>query len=363
MGNMNTADLCRLISMSFTGSELRALASELGVSGEIDWERGTQSAARDLLRHFERKRNTGVLLAKLAEARPLVEWPQSLPEAPLPPPAEEAPSPPALAPSPPAALSPALPTKPDPYLAPQASPNWPGLAGGHKSKPPIDPKIAAIAGGIFVFVVAVSGLAFWLGRSGSSSDGAKPANSSELTAVSSASAKASPSGRPRVPSWVVSAAIAKGLANVARNCELPVPTGDEAIDESVISRALALCGRQAAQADPGDNSNDNSANSDISQGAGPQGAGQANSNSNTGNTTNTNNTGAKNTKPVAKGANDPKPVAKGSGDACIDRCNAQHSGCKQQCGKEPAESALYQQYQNCSSRCLISLSSCKRSCP
>ncbi len=359
---MNTADLSRLISLSFTGGELRALAAELGAEHEIDWERGTADAARDLLRHFERKDKLNTLLQKLRDARPLVEWPADREQAApafAPPPAASPALPTVEALSPPASSqsvsSPGagpLPAKPDPYL----SPRWPGttdLRAGQEKKR-FDPKIIGAVVGLIVLAAVI---AFFIGRAGSSDSNTKENTSktAALTASAGASAKPPSSARPRVPAWVVSAAIAKGLANVARNCELPINPDDPNIDESVISRALALCGRSAQDDLPPQRpiENQNRANEPQRKDIGEQAIKTAEKP--------IQQTGPK-TQPNSKPKTGETPPAGQNGGGCLSRCGSEHNSCKSQCGKEPTESSLYEQFQSCNSRCLVAFSACKRSC-
>lgn len=367
---MNTADLCRLISISFTGGELRALASELGVSSEIDWERGTASAARDLVRYFERGGTMPVLVAKLSEARPLVEWPEAMPSVAAapppapPPPLVEALSAPAPAPTtlPQKASEAPLPTKPDPYLTPK----WPGTTdprAGEKNKQNtknIDPKNPIIIGAVASIVVVAALIAYFVGRSASSPERGDATNTKstiELAASASASARAqaAASAKARIPSWIVSAAIAKGLANVARNCELPINENAQNIDESVISRALALCGRPNSQEQIPYNPSENTNNTNESQETREKPSAK---------TTKTGEKAIESPKalPRPKSNEAPPPAAGGSGGGCLNGCNTEHNTCKKQCGKEPTESSLYEQFQSCNSRCLVAFSKCKRSC-
>lgn len=366
---MNTADLCRLISISFTGGELRALASELGVSSEIDWERGTASAARDLVRYFERNGTIPALVAKLSEARPLVEWPEATPSVAAappppapPPPLVEALSAPAAAQTlPQKAYEAPLPTKPDPYLTPK----WPGTTDpraekNNKNNKNIDPRNPILIGAIAAVIAMAALIAFFVGRAGSSQDSGDTKNTKstiELAASASASARAqaAASAKARIPSWIVSAAIAKGLANVARNCELPINENAQNIDESVISRALALCGRPNSQEQIPYNPSENTSNTNESQETREKPSAK---------TTKTGEKAIESPKalPKPKSNETPPPAAGGSGGGCLNGCNAEHNTCKKQCGKEPTESSLYEQFQSCNSRCLVAFSKCKRSC-
>ena len=75
----DAVELRRRIAVCFSVSELRQLADSLGVSGTVAWDRGAQEAVRDLVKQFERYYGLEILVAKLREMRPLVEWPEPEP--------------------------------------------------------------------------------------------------------------------------------------------------------------------------------------------------------------------------------------------------------------------------------------------
>jgi len=128
------AELRRCITLSFSAGDLRELAEGLGARGLPGFDRGIQEAAREVVRHFERQGDLPRLVEKLAEARPLMEWPtkakQSVPEK----------TPPPFAPAPEAAIAAAAVTAPDPASA-SASASAPAPAPAPASAPAHRPKI------------------------------------------------------------------------------------------------------------------------------------------------------------------------------------------------------------------------------
>jgi hypothetical protein len=376
----DSADLRRQIAVSFSTPELRQLAETLGVGGSIRWNHGPQEAVRDLVRQFERYYGLGTLVAKLQELRPLVDWPDP---AVLPPPASQlqaaAPAPadpsPALAPiadplvppsatghatpvaplpppTPPIAdlppLSAAAPSAPVSLPAPSAlpasalaasrpAPVWPGTVGSNPEPPRsqgIDARVLVVVAGLTVLAAVI---AYAAGRASNTGQSAQ--------APAQADTAIGPVPVPRRapgPATRAADAVLRGLANVAKSCELP--PGTEANAE-LLARAFERCGPPPPRAPmtidrvpppvidrdpPRDPPSD------------PAPA-----------------------RPKPARANAPSTPADpgGPGSACLSRCNADSRSCYAGCGAEPTQSSQYEGYMHCRSRCMSALSRCRLACP
>jgi hypothetical protein len=386
------AELCRCIVVCFSTGDLRQVAESLGAAEGINWSRGTNEAARDLVRHFERKADLDTLVAKLREVRPLVEWPEpALPQAPAAPPseplanpgalflgapienpgdtavaepianpadipAEAPPSAPAdpIAPPPPPPPAPPAPTITDTsesasrsarVAPPPASASsgfaWPGTVGGGPGADQptasrgIDPKILVIVSGLTLLAALI---AFIAGRSG-----ATPAASSP-DAAGSASPNAAAEGDPQGPAARLADSITRSYANVARACEIPT-RGAPA--EDILLRAFDQCGPQQAPVRPAAEPLPPDPTSPRFGGAGDD-------------------DGAAAQRPAAPRPAAPRagapPVDNGPGSECMRGCDGEHRTCKDRCGKEPTQSTQYAEYQGCLSRCLSAASKCRLGC-
>lgn len=390
---MDPADLSRRIGLCFSAGDLRRLAEGLGVDDAVVWDRGTGPAARDLVRAFERKNNLGALLAKLREVRPLVEWP----EAPAaeggggedvrfaPPPALDGPGhlvgfeaavlsdaasgegisapvdqadsqaipPPIPPPLPPAAtvIDPALVTSsraPLSAAAPlsgrSAGAAWPGTVETPKAEGRgIDPRLLILVPALTLLAAIV---AFFAGRAGNSEPEA-----AALAGTSSPSGTAEAGGAEvsNTPGGRVSEAISRSLSNVARACEIPL-RGPAA--EDILVRAFDQCGPPAA---PPRSIPDPSPPRSIGSDADPQAAGAPGLAA-----------GGAVDRPGPRAPVVPKapdlPVDNGPAAACMNGCQSEHNTCKGRCGKEPAQSSLYEAYQACLGRCLSTASKCRLQC-
>ena len=352
----DVVELRRRIVVCFSMSELRELADALGVGG-VAWDRGPQEAARELVRQCEHYAGLPALLAKLREVRPLMEWPEPMtPEphaAPLLP--EPIPSPtaapltpsafpqaPALSSSPgtlqPGAPPPPVPPIADPFVAPppslrvppspgQPSPIWPGTFVAPAPRSGLDPRLIAAGIGLTALLGAAVVIAFLAGRAtGGDASSAAPAPSST----------APPDGAHRAdgPAAMVTDAIARSLANVARACELPPSVGESV---AVFARVYERCGPQPRE---------------PRAGLAPPGAP-------------TPPPEPTDTEPVTRprkpGRGDAPPAAPGQG--CFGKCNADHGACDAHCGPEPNDSGGYATYQRCLGRCLTESSHCKQKLP
>lgn len=376
------ADLSRRIGVCFSAGDLRRLAEGLGVDDAVTWDRGTGPAARDLVRVFERKNNLEALVAKLREVRPLVEWPE--PEgaeggggAPaFAPPALDGPGHlvgfepaapavsepaaagsdgtsalgdqalplPALQPPAPTVIEPATVTSsraplstaaPHSARAPGAA--WPGMAEAPKTEARgLDPRLLILVPALTLLAAIV---AFFAGRAGTSTP--------EATAPA---ATVSPAGAPEAgevsntPGGRVTEAISRSLANVARACEIPLRGP---VTEDILLRAFDQCGPPVAEprTTPDPSSPQAGGSDPHAPNRGARAGGAA----------------ARPRAPAVPKAPD-LPVDNGPAAACMNNCQSEHNTCKGRCGKEPAQSSLYEAYQACLGRCLSTASKCRLQC-
>jgi hypothetical protein len=336
-------ELRRRMAVCFSGPELRELAESLGVAGQVTWDRGPSEASRDLIKQFEKYYGLGILVAKLRELRPLVEWPEPADPALAVRSPEPAPKTVAAAPL----VAPALdalsageggaPLQ-DPHAPPaSAAPRseiaraWPGTARPTPEQPPapkgIDPRLLLVVAGLTVLAAVI---AYFAGRA-SRPEGAGP------EAAGSASPAAGPQ-KPPGPALRAANAFRRSLDRVVRSCDLP--TGSDR-DASILGLALASCGLQlrapasALTAPPLDPI--------IPSDPRPQ------------------------TRPkTPRTSKDPAQAAipiTSKGDACIAGCETDRRSCNDHCGAEPTESSLYDGYMRCRSRCLSATSHCRLGCP
>jgi hypothetical protein len=368
------ADLSRRIGVCFSAGDLRRLAEGLGVDDAVAWDRGTGPAARDLVRVFERKNNLEALVAKLREVRPLVEWPE--PEgvevgggdAAFAPPALDGPghlvgfepaapadpaaagsegtfaigdqAPPLPAPQPPAAtvLEPATVTSsraPLSTAAPGRAPGaaWPGMAEAPKTEARgLDPRLLILVPALTLLAAIV---AFFAGRAGTSTPAATAPAASGSPATEAGEFSNTPEGR-------VAEAISRSLANVARACEIRGP-----VTEDILLRAFDQCGPPVAEPRTTPDPSPPRADGSDPQAPDPRApAGGA---------------AARPRAPAVPKAPD-LPVDNGPAAACMNNCQSEHNTCKGRCGKEPAQSSLYEAYQACLGRCLSTASKCRLQC-
>lgn len=394
-GGYDAAEIIRGIGVSFTAAQLERLAASMGVSGEVSFGRGVGEAARDLVRHFERKGQLGTLVAKLREAKPLMEWPE-LPEGGE---GAGAADPDArwmgaqgnpvvsvsntsVSQDNPGVLSGSSGSAHiDPFLAKPAgltvtagdeapksggaegaasgsgegSPGarrglgaapssqgytWPGMTGGdaEESAPSrgVDPRIFIVASALMLVAVVI---AFIAGRAGAPS--AAPAGEDAGTPGERGAEQAqAPSG----PAAMVASDIRRALAGVARACEVPV-RGDA--EEDVLLRAYDQCGpRPALPVRP------------LSDPLPPNPDSP---------------TAAKSAEPAAgaRNAGAPRrdaprqaelPVDRSSAAQCMRGCDTTQRTCNSQCGAEPTQGTQYAEYQACLGRCLRDASKCRLAC-
>ncbi|MFS8069287.1 MAG: hypothetical protein ACMG6S_23240, partial [Byssovorax sp.] len=163
-------ELRRRMAVCFSGPELRELAESLGVAGSITWTRGPSESARDLIKQFEKYYGLGILVTKLRELRPLVEWPEPSDPALVSPPVASKPivaAPLALDPQDPGALlqdplAPASSTATPPsQVAPPLPRAWPGTVapapvGATPAPRGIDPRVLILVAGLTVLAALIA---------------------------------------------------------------------------------------------------------------------------------------------------------------------------------------------------------------
>jgi hypothetical protein len=385
----DTVELRRRIAGAFSAGELRALAGSLGVGG-INWDRGVQEAAREVVRQCERYAGLPALISRLREERPYLEWPEPMAAAPAPadlPPVPDAataipptnayeavpalaptpgslgptpgnlgpPAVPALGPTPgsfgsapapplsdpyaPAASAPPRPvpfTMGSPAGAPPPSPaGWPGVVGpaAPAARPGgIDPRIFIAVAGLMVVAAIIAYLA---GRASTAT--------ADAASAPAASASAPPEAAPRSgPAALAAAVLSRSFANLARVCELPPSAGAGAY---VFQQIAERCGpaapppHRASSPPPADTPADPPA---PSANATPP---------------------PRNRRP----GRDPAPAGGGAAPAparggCMGACEAQHAACRAHCGPEPVESSAYDGFARCQGQCLRDASRCRLNC-
>lgn len=399
------AELRRCIALCFSTSELRALAEELGATGLGGYDRGVSEAAREVVRHFERQGALGRLVARLREVKPLMEWPGPVPPAPsyepppappmpplpgtlpgleaaAPPPAVPLPEPvlpdiaPPVPPAPPAATALPLPD-PNPPVAPPrveaapgaaapvpaslirdpyAGPAWPGMTAPQAAKPSrVEGRTLILLGvGIGAVVLLASVAAFLIGRSGSNTTAAAPSGSASATPAA-AKGPARPL-RERGAARMAADNVTRSLANLARECDLPLAPGEEP-GPDLFQLAYQQCGSRPTIGRPpsgpppsfqggGEPPGDDPGAGGAAAPAGPRQQPRAN--------------GAPRAPraPAQPGTKAPAD----DGAACLGKCAGAQRSCNSGCGPEPTLSSKYSQWQGCQSQCLAQASKCRLGC-
>ncbi len=333
-------ELRRRMAVCFSGPELRELAESLGVAGQVGWDRGPSESSRDLIKQFEKYYGLGILVEKLRELRPLVEWPAaadpafSSPAAPAPGIIAEAPL--ASLPIEPADLRASGPPISDPHVPPPRpalAPTWPGTSAPRAAAPAapkgIDPRVLIVVAGLTVLAALI---AYAAGRA------SRPPTAAAEAARSAAPAGSAGPQRAPGPAMRAAAVFRRSLDRVVRSCDLPT-SGDR--DASILGLALASCGlvirtpQSALTAPPLDPI--------IPSDPRPTPRG----------------------KPTRTSKDPAQAVtpATSKGDTCLASCETDRRSCNDHCGAEPTESSLYDGYMRCRSRCLSATSHCRLACP
>ena len=335
-------ELRRRMAVCFSGPELRELAESLGVAGSITWTRGPSESARDLIKQFEKYYGLGILVTKLRELRPLVEWPE--------------PSDPALA-SPPAApktivaaplaldpreagallqdpLAPSSSTaSPQSPIAPPLPRAWPGTtAPAPVAATPaprgIDPRVLIVVAGLTVLAALI---AYAAGRA------SRPPMAAGEAAGSAAPVSSAAPTRPPGPATYAADAFRRSLDRVVRSCDIPTSADRDA---AILGLALSRCGLQlraptsALTAPP--------LEPVILDNPRPP--------------------PPRTKSRPAKAPAPAKDPATAKADACIGACETDRRSCNDHCGPEPLESSLYDGYMRCRSRCMSATAHCRLAC-
>lgn len=328
---VDPAELRRRIVVCFSAAELRELAESLGTAEPIDFDRGVADAARDLVRSFEKGNALPALVARLREVRPLVEWPDLAHD-------RATSVGPADVESEPAAPDAAADPAPPPAAAPPASTPWvpPGHEPQKAEEAPrgVDPRILVAVSGL---TLAAAIVAFVAGRASTPPSGdAGPS----ATAAPGAPARFRPDG----PAGRASLVFERGLANVARACEVPA---DGTPTAELLRGAYEQCGpvkppaRPVVAIPPPRDPIPPTVDPDVADQRLPPPVPPP--------------------QPRPATGGDPDPAAPANA-GCIGGCDGSHKRCKSGCGAEPTESSKYADYQSCLSKCLKEASKCRLTC-
>lgn len=230
----------------------------------------------------------------------------------------------------------------------QAAPVWPGTVSTEATPQAagrgLDPRILIVVSACTLLAAVV---AFIAGRAGAPA--AAPSSATAAPGGEAASARANPDGAAAR----IADAIERSLANVARDCEIPVrgaPT------EDILLRAFNQCG--PAPASP----RRPAGNTMTAPGEGPGAPGEPGRADAQGDRPAANDQPAAGRPRTAAPKTADAPGGTGPDAACMGRCTQEHQSCKGQCGKEPTQSTLYAEYQGCLSRCLMAASKCRLGC-
>ncbi len=349
-------ELRRCITLCFSPTDLRTLAESLGATDLHSWDRGIQEAARDVIRHFEKLGTVDQLVAKLAEARPLMEWPAPLHgstatnPSPFAPP--EPPAPPAITTTTtaPTTETPAKPAEPPaaapvPVIRDPFAPAWPGttVSPSFNEKQRDGRKITLLFGIGFVVVTTVAIGLFLAVRVGKSSE--TPA-STEMHAGRPL--------RPNGPARMAAEAMKRSFESLARGCDLQMEPGAE-VGPWLFAAAYAQCGSRARipfaptdirqnkpiASDPAAAPVNDAPDPIVTPRQTPAG---------------------RDTLPRLPAAPPTKTAPLDTSSGCLDKCAAAKQQCSRACGTEPTSGAQYDRWQSCQTQCLSTASKCRLAC-
>ncbi len=363
-------ELRRCIAVCFSPNDFRSFAENLGVTNLGSWDHGIQDGAREVVRHFERLGTLDQLVAKLAEAKPLMEWPGAVPSAETTATVVETNTPPTtssdtpqLDTAPPAAatvdtaatapLAPVPPVKPfgltipapEPVLRDPFAPAWPGTATpaattnpkgaeGQKSTP----IIAAVA--VLVAFVAIA--IFFVVR---------VSRTPERQAMEIIAGRPL---RPNGPARMAADAMKRSLESLARGCDLEWPRGTD-VDVGLFSAAYTQCGTRPGIAFPPPGLRvDKPRSLDT-----PGDPADSPNDAPTRDTPRQTNPGRDN---AARPVPAPAPAKPVNSDGCIEKCAATKRQCNRACGSEPTSGSQFDRWQGCQTSCLSTASKCQLAC-
>jgi hypothetical protein len=272
-------------------------------------------------------------VARLREARPLLEWPAiATGEGGDPEPADAPAGVPeaatrTVATEPEAATEPTAHSEPGATAEPSATAPWPATEPVATEPAPrssgLDPRILVLVSGLTVVAALV---AFAAGRVSSS---AAPHPAADDPSAAPGSQRRAPG-----PATHAANAVARGLAGVASACEIPASD-----DAEVLRRAMERCGPAPIARAP----RPAPEIPDVPASAAP----------------------AASDEPATGryGIPAPTPAAQTPGQGpCLRGCEATHATCSARCGKEPTQGSQSGDYQICLAKCLSSASKCRLAC-
>lgn len=348
------AELRRRMQGSFSPGELKTLGSAIGLSPVEAWEKGPESATRDIIRRAHEGPGLGVLLDRLKLDRPLVEWPEpTLPaDAPISSALASTATPAPVGPvaavpdlldgptivdpyaGPPDLTPPPMPAAPAPEVAPppsasevaetsapSASAGGPPASWPMQNLPPPEKKgidgrtlaVAAACVGLAVGIAFVGGIVF--------------SRRSAPTAIAGTTRSETLAGH--------AANVMDGaIVEVARGCGLVV---EGAPDRSVLKRAQTSCGHPVAAAGRPPRSYDPDDIEPPKLDVAPA-------------------------SPRAKPITGPAEPATPPTDLCRAGCKSERRTCMKACGEEPKDASGFDAYQQCHSQCLGGESACRQRC-
>lgn len=363
------AELRRRMQGSFSPGELRDLGVALGLCHVESWDRGAESAIRDIVRRAHDGPGLGVLLDRLRLDRPLVEWPEppsirAAEPGPAQPADESRGQPSATSASYAPAPIPDLdgPTIVDPYAGPAHPAALPAepVAGAIASSDTAQtslvgaPRPAATSEGTDAPSSATSPPASWPLQNLREPD-KKPGLDTRILAIAIAcvalavavafaggmvfSRRGAPpsvaqGGRAETLAGHAANVMDGAIVEVARGCGLLV---EGPPDRSVLKRAQASCGHPVNVAGrPGggyDPADIDPPKLDVAP-ASPR------------------------PKPITGPAETPAPPT----DLCRAACKSERRTCKSACGAEPQDASAFEAFQQCHSKCLGAESTCRQRC-
>ena len=192
----------------------------------------------------------------------------------------------------------------------------------------VNPTILVAVSGLMVLGV---GIAYLAGRASSGA----PAPSANAGAPAP-SAISSARRRGGGPAGRAAQVFTRSLAHVAKACEVPL-FGEPESD--VLASAFAQCGPQPLGA-----SRDGPRRPQAITHPAPRDPEPPPS------------------PPPREGGDRPTDPPPSGGGSCIGGCDVAHKSCRSSCGPEPKQSSLYGGYQDCLGKCLSRASSCRRNC-
>lgn len=364
-------ELRRCIALCFSPKDLRSFAEKLGVTNLGSWDRGIQDGAREVVRHFERLGTLEQLVAKLAEAKPLMEWPGSPTNASAAPTIVETTSPPetpaadapqldvAATPAPnvdtaaTAPVPPVPPVKPfgltiptpEPVIRDPFAPAWPGTSATASTTNPKrveERKYAPIVAAVIVLVAFVAIGVFFAVR---------VSRTPEQPAMEIVAGRPL---RPNGPARMAADAMKRSLESLARGCDLDLPRGTD-VDVWLFSAAYTQCGTRLGIAFPPPGlrvDKPRSLNAPDDPADAPDDAPLVNT--------------PRQTNPArdnaARPAPAPAPAKPAISDGCVEKCGATKRQCNRACGSEPTSGSEYDRWQGCQTSCLSAASKCQLAC-